>query len=215
MSGLPRADGAAQKPKRTGLIITIVILAVILLGLIVAVVVVALRNDASPMPPTTSPVTSAPATPSATPTSTSTTTPAVTRCTIAQLSVALGQPNGAAGSELVPILFTNTGSTPCELHGFPGVSFVGQGNGTQLGAAAAEDSSDAMVQNTLQPGGIVQAPLKIVNAQLQSTCTIVHADGLRVYPPHSFQAVFVQASGLSACSNTDVSLLTVKPVQPQ
>ncbi|HEY5224310.1 MAG TPA: DUF4232 domain-containing protein [Microbacteriaceae bacterium] len=215
MSVQPPAGAAAKSPRRTGLIITFVILAVILLGLIAAVVVVALQNNALPVPPSSSPVTSAPATPSTSPTSTSTATPAVARCAVGQLSVTLGQPNGAAGSELVPILFTNTGSTPCELHGFPGVSFVGHGNGTQLGAAATEDTSSSIVQNTLQPGGVVQAPLKIVNAQLESNCTIVPADGLRVYPPHSFQAVFVKATGLSACSNTDVSLLTVKTVQPQ
>ncbi len=202
------------KPRRTGLIITIVALAVVLLGLIVVLVVVSMNNAAPATSPTGTPVTSAPSTPSSSPTSTATTSPAVARCTVSQLSVTLGQPNGAAGSELVPILFTNTGSTPCELHGFPGVSFVGDGNGTQLGAAAAEDSSVAIVQNTLKPGGVVHAPLKIVNAQLESNCTVVPADGLRVYPPHSFEAVFVKTTGLSACSNKDVSLLTVQPVLP-
>lgn len=210
-----RPDAPAKPAKRTGLIVTIVVLAVVLAALIVILVVMSVNNNAAPPSPTESPVTSAPSTPSETPTPSSTTTAAIARCTVAQLTVTLGRGNGAAGSQLVPILFTNTGSAACELHGFPGVSFVGHGNGTQLGAAAAEDGSVPIVQNTLQPGGVVQAPLKIAQAANFSNCTVVAADGLRVYPPHSTAAVFVKTTGMSACSNTSVSLLSVQPVQPQ
>jgi len=204
--------------RRRGLTITIIVLAVVVLALIIAVVwLVVASNAANPTPTPTPTATSASPTPTHTTTSTPThtTAPAVTRCTVDQLSVTLGQGNGAAGSQLVPILFTNTGSTPCELHGFPGVSFVGNNNGTQLGAAADQDSATAIKQNTLQPGGVVQAGLKIEQAANFDNCTVVPANGLRVYPPHSYDAVFVPATGLSACSNADVHLLTVKPVLPQ
>jgi len=115
----------------------------------------------------------------------------------------------------MPIIFTNSGSGACELHGFPGVSFVGDGNGTQLGAAADEDQSVPISQHTLQPGDAVQAVLKVAQAHNFSGCTPKAADGLRIYPPHSYDAVFVKASGLTACTNKDIHLLTVQPVAAQ
>lgn len=127
----------------------------------------------------------------------------------------LGRGNGAAGSEIVPLVFTNTSASSCTLKGYPGVSFVGHGNGTQLGAAAVEDPSVAIVANTLASGDTVSAQLKITNAQnYANSCTLVPADGLRIYPPHSYKAVFVKAAGLSACSNAAITLLTVRPVVP-
>jgi hypothetical protein len=136
-------------------------------------------------------------------------------CTVNELSVTLGRANGAAGSQIVPIVFTNTGSSNCTLTGYPGVSFVGDGNGTQLGAAADEDASVAIVPNSLAPGDTVSAQLRITQAgNYSGSCTVVPADGLRVYPPHSYEAVFVKANNLSACSNADVKLLSVQPVQP-
>lgn len=215
-SSIPNSGQPGEPKKRRGLMITIIILAVLVLALIIAIIwMVVASNAAKPTPTPTPTATSASPTPSPTPTPTKTTTPAVARCAVSQLSVTLGQGSGAAGSQMVPILFTNTGSTPCELHGFPGVSFVGDNNGTQLGAAADEDDATAIQPNTLQPGGVVQAALKIEQAANFDNCTVVPANGFRVYPPHSFDAVFVPAAGLSACSNADVHLLAVKPVLPQ
>lgn len=210
----PGSGEPGEPKKRRGLIALIIILAAVVLALIIAVVwLVVASNAAKPTPTPTPTVTSASPTP--TPTPTKTTTPAVSRCTVDQLNVTLGRASGAAGSQMIPILFTNKGSTPCELHGFPGVSFVGDNNGTQLGAPADEDDATAIQPNTLQPGGVVQAAVRVEQAANFDNCTVVPADGFRVYPPHSFDAVFVPATGLSACSNPDVHLLTVKPVLPQ
>jgi hypothetical protein len=216
---LPPADGdggATPPPRRRGLTAAIIVLGVVVLALIIALVWLLVAN-AKPATPTPTPTPTPTASPTVRPTPTATTTPTsvVSRCTVDELSVTLGAGNGAAGSEIVPIVFTNTGKTSCELHGFPGVSFVGDGNGTQLGAAADEDSSSPIVQNTLKPGGAVQAQLKIASAQNFDNCTVVPADGFRVYPPHSFDSVFVKATGMSACSNAAVHLLTVQPVVPQ
>lgn len=221
---LPPAGGepGMPPPKRRGLTAAIIVLAVLVLALIIAVIWLIATNG-SPATPAPSPSPTAPPTqsptaspsPRPTPTSTTTPTPVVARCAVDTLSVTLGKGNGAAGSAIVPILFTNTGSTTCELHGFPGVSFVGGGNGTQLGAPADEDSTVAIVANTLKPRDTVQAQLKISRAQNFDNCTIVPADGFRVYPPHSFDAVFVKATGFSACSNASIHLLTVQPVTPR
>jgi hypothetical protein len=213
-NGIEPSDGT--QGRRRGLTVTIIVLAILLVIAIVVVIwlLVASRGSANPSTPTPTPsATTTSASPRPTPTTTQTGTPALARCTVDMLKVTLGQPSGAAGSELVPILFTNSSAKPCELHGFPGVSFVGDGNGTQLGAAADEEGS--VIQNTLQPGGTAAAPLKIAQAANFEGCQVTPADGLRVYPPHSFDAVFVKADGLSACSNADVHLLTVQSVQPQ
>jgi hypothetical protein len=210
--GTPPDDEAARSSRRRR--IAVIVLSIVV-AILLALVIWLLVARANPAPaPTESPTASA--TPTASPTPTPTPTPTasagVSRCTVSELSVTLGASNGAAGSVIVPIVFTNTSSAPCELHGYPGVSFVGDNNGTQLGAAADEDSSVAIVENVLQPGGAVQAQLKVAEAGNFSGCTVVPADGFRVYPPHSVPSVFVAATGFSACSQSSIHLLTVQPV---
>jgi hypothetical protein len=211
--------GGPQGPRRgiRGRTIAIIVLAVVVVALAIVVGVLAFARgstggpSASPTPTVTPTKT---ATPTPTPTSTATT---ATTCTVDQLSVTLGTPSGTAGSSYVPIQFTNTSSSACELHGFPGVSFVGKGNGTQLGAAADWDDSKPVVQNTLQPGAVVVANLRVAQAGNYGSdeCQPLAADGFRVYPPHSTKSVFVKASNYTACQSDSVHLLTVvSPVAP-
>jgi hypothetical protein len=121
---------------------------------------------------------------------------------------------GAAGSTGIEIVLTNIGEDPCELQGWPGVSFVGGGDGTQLGAAAEQDRgtypSDTV---TLAPGGQAFVPLTIAQALNYSNaeCAPREADGLRVYPPGSEESLFISYPQ-TACSS-DVALLTVSAVQ--
>lgn len=61
------------------------------------------------------------------------------QCTTSELNISTGTQQGAAGSVLIDLNFTNAGSTDCTLHGFPGVSFVGMDNGTQIGAPAVRE----------------------------------------------------------------------------
>ncbi|NNC12667.1 DUF4232 domain-containing protein [Planctomonas sp. JC2975] len=202
-----------------GRTIAIIVLAVVVVALLVLIAVMAFANGSKGSPtssPTVTPTASPTQTSTATPTSTAT-SGATPTCSVDDLSVTLGTPSGAAGSEYLPIDFTNTSSKACELHGFPGVSFVGNGNGTQLGAPADWDTSQTIVQNTLQPGTVVVSNLKIAQAGNYdpSECQPLAADGLRIYPPHSTKAVFVKASNLTACQNANVHLLTViSPVAP-
>lgn len=120
---------------------------------------------------------------------------------------------GAAGSVDLALQFTNTTDAECFLDGPPGVSLVGDGNGTQLGAAATWTGTGSRV--TIAPGGSAYAPVKLTNARNYdaSECSPVPADGYRVYPPHSYTSVFVKASGVTACSNDAVELLSAGPVQ--
>ncbi|PSL37290.1 uncharacterized protein DUF4232 [Labedella gwakjiensis] len=122
---------------------------------------------------------------------------------------------GAAGSVDLALQFTNTTDAECLLDGPPGVSFVGDGNGTQIGAPATQTGAGEPV--TIAAGGSAYAPLKVANAQNYDAadCTPVTADGYRVYPPHSYTSVFVKASGMTACENPDAALLSVGPVQSE
>ncbi|MFD1722308.1 DUF4232 domain-containing protein [Amnibacterium endophyticum] len=149
------------------------------------------------------------------------------QCADAHLAVSVqNDPTGSgAGQRLSYVVFRNTGSSPCVLEGWPGVSLVGDGNGTQVGRAARE-------QGALQPGErpIMIAPGATALAALSypyinatggaygdgtsggdPKCRAQEVDGYRVYPPHSFHAFFSPASGLYGCS-TDLQNLYVAPV---
>jgi hypothetical protein len=111
----------------------------------------------------------------------------------------------------VTLVLTNNGPEECSLQGWPGVSFVGDGNGTQLGQAAAFDRSTPHPTVVLKPGGTAQAPLTIVQAGNYdpSQCQPKKADGFRVYPPGSTESLFVKDADVTACTSEAVSLLTV------
>jgi hypothetical protein len=141
-----------------------------------------------------------------------------TRCAAANLTGSL-QPGGggAAGSVEVNLALKNTGTASCTLQGWPGVSFVGGGNGTQIGAPATLDQA-AGVQHptvTLAAGQSAVAPLKIVNWQNYSNgeCAPRKVDGFRVYPPGSKQSVFISSPG-TGCSDSSVKLLSVQAFTP-
>ena len=138
------------------------------------------------------------------------------RCTSAHLtgSITAGEGSGA-GSSFPFLVLSNTGSTTCELHGYPGVSFVGNGNGTQLGAAADFDSSVAATTLNIAPGASVHAPLKIANAQNfdAAACQPSPIDGIRVYPPGETHSIFIASTAYTACVNASTHLLTVQVLQ--
>lgn len=121
---------------------------------------------------------------------------------------------GAAGSVYMKLIVTNTSAASCTLYGFPGVSLVGYGNGTQLGAPADRDESNPPVTIALAPGAKAAAVLRYTNAQnYMDRCAQVPADGFRVYPPSATDALFI-ASPRTACSNADIKLLTIGAFQP-
>lgn len=168
--------------------------------------------------PTASPTSSTSSgTSSPRPTGTSTSTPIDGQCDTGKLTGSI-QPGGggAAGSVEVTLVLTNGGSAECSLQGWPGVSFVGDDDGTQLGAAAEFDRSTPHPTVTLQPGGTAQAPLKIVQAlnYPESDCDPKQPDGFRVYPPGSTASLFVAYTNAMACESDSVSLLTVGALVP-
>lgn len=124
---------------------------------------------------------------------------------------------GAAGSVYVHLALRNTGTTTCTLQGWPGVSFVGDTNGTQIGNAAGEDRTSAHPTVTLAPGATAVAPLRITETgdYPAGQCDPTSPDGLRVYPPGSRESLFVPYTESAACRSTAVTELQVQALVPQ
>ncbi|MDO5032066.1 DUF4232 domain-containing protein [Corynebacterium sp.] len=136
-------------------------------------------------------------------------------CTMDQLTVSLGTQQGAAGSSLVDVLFSNTSDSPCTLTGFPGVSAVTNNDGTQLGRAATRENNAPAQPVSLAPGAAAVANVKITNVGPMdpTQCQPQPADGLRVYPPEETRSAFLEIPGLQGCAG-DVSYISVQPVSP-
>ena len=204
----------APPPKGTSTRNLVIGLAVALFLILIAIIIWLLFFRGAPGPaPTNTP------TGSATPTETPTQTPTQTvspppldpsSCTTDNSTVEFGQSDGAAGSTFVPLIFTNTGSEPCTLEGFPTVEFVGDGDGTQVGLAATEDTATSPVELiTIEPGDVAISTLKITSAG--NVCDPVTVDGFRVIPPGSTDAFFIEETTYPACDG-DVSIMTVSAI---
>ena len=174
--------------------------------------------------PTTPPATPATPTQTATPTAPATpTTPASVdpnapagQCADAALKVDVQSVDSSAGHLHYNVVFTNTGSTSCELRGAPGVSVV-DASGVEIGEAATRVGDDDPQTLTLEPGASVAAPLAAVNIDPDGgplpDCPVVQGAAWLVYPPHSFTAVTVSiGQPVPACEST-AEFLTVSAVQ--
>lgn len=138
-------------------------------------------------------------------------------CSTSELEASLGTGGGGgAGSTYPSLVLTNTGERTCTLTGFPGVSFVGDDNGTQLGAPAERDGEGTPTTITLAPGESAHSLLRIVQAGNfdAATCAPQPADGLRVYPPDQTDALFVPSGSFTACTDPSVQILFVRALEP-
>ena len=117
---------------------------------------------------------------------------------------------GAAGSLYVRLVLRNVSGRACHTGGFPGVSYVGDGNGTQIGAPADRVYRGRPRTLVVRPGGRLVATLREVDARNYPArvCRPRSTDGLRVYPPNQTTSTFV-AQRTTGCRNKAVHLLTV------
>ena len=133
-------------------------------------------------------------------------------CQFNALKVTLGPGNAAAGSQIIPIQFTNVSASTCTLYGFPGVSFTGETYAVQVGPAAVRNHTSTEEVVTLDPGAVASALIKIVNAQNYpaGTCGLTTASGIKVYPPNLTSAVGLPYNGFACVHKYNV--LTVNAV---
>jgi hypothetical protein len=147
--------------------------------------------------------------------SSSATTPAgPALCKAATLSAATdASGGGAAGSVYMKLILTNTGTAPCLLKGFPGVSLAANADGAPIGAAATRDETTPVADVLLAPGQTGSAVLRYTQAANYSDCTLTDAAGYRIYPPEDTASLFLPQP-TSACSNANITLLSVGAFQP-
>jgi hypothetical protein len=135
-------------------------------------------------------------------------------CKAATLSAATDATGGgAAGSVYMKLNLTNTGTTPCLLKGFPGVSLTANADGEPIGAPATRDETTPVADVLLAPGQTGTSVLRYTQAANYSDCTLVNAAGYRIYPPEDKASLFLPQP-TSACSNSNITLLSVGAFPP-
>ncbi|XBB69241.1 DUF4232 domain-containing protein [Nocardioides sp. WV_118_6] len=135
-------------------------------------------------------------------------------CTAAQLSLLVrpAEGGGAAGSQYTEVVLTNSSDQTCTTGGFGGVSYVGGGDGTQIGAPATRVDEDQVETLTLEPGQAAVQVLRETRAENYSRadCDPVAVDGLRIYPPNETHSLYA-AHPTTGCVNRSIELLSVEP----
>ena len=139
-----------------------------------------------------------------------------TTCATKDLTLSIGAGNGAAGSIYEPLRFTNNAASACTLDGYPGVSFVTEGSGDQVGAPASRNPQHPAKTVTLAPGASAEAVLQVVDHGNYGPdqCKATGVSGLRVYPPGNKDAAYVAFDTAATACSTNVAQLTVEAVTP-
>ncbi|MGW1504121.1 DUF4232 domain-containing protein [Streptomyces mirabilis] len=134
-------------------------------------------------------------------------------CTAAHLKVSTENLDTGAGTTHFQLLFQNTGSSPCTLTGFPGVSFHG-GDGTQIGNAAARDNSTPVTTVTLLSNGHAVSDVTAPDGQSgfsAEQCHLKDVSFVGVYAPGSKDLIDVPWKA-QECSGTSIHALKTGPV---
>lgn len=136
---------------------------------------------------------------------------AVAACTSSEAALSYHARDAGMGHRYGVIKMTNVSDASCRTGGYGGLSYVGDGNGTQIGAAA--DRTPATVHGfVLKPGQSLVSPVDAVVAQNYPTkrCHPTAVDGFRVYIPNETHSQFVKHP-TTGCRNAKVHLLSHKP----
>ncbi len=151
--------------------------------------------------------------PSASATATSsepTASPSAQPCSTSQLAVSAVRSGGKALPTALE--FRNTAKAACTLSGVPGVSYVRNAGGVNVGPLAVPSGGPSRV--VLDPGGRARAPLSVrPYSELSVTkCRPTSVGGLQVSLPGQSTKLFVPSPGV-ACGAGTVSLLKIGSLQ--
>ncbi|OLF10415.1 DUF4232 domain-containing protein [Actinophytocola xanthii] len=135
-------------------------------------------------------------------------------CKVADLELSLADGEGTAGRVYRQLRFTNVGGRTCTIQGFPGVSYVTGEDGQQVGQPAFREGAKGQAIS-LKPGRTVFAPLGFVQVRNfdPAVCKPTPVRGLRVYPPHEYDSMFVPAPGTGCAGNPPGHQLVVRTIQ--
>ena len=121
---------------------------------------------------------------------------------------------GAAGSQYLWLIFTNTSAKTCTLYGYPGVSYVTGASGQQVNDPATRSRGETPSKVTLKPQQGAHAQLQWGHPDaFGDSCKPVQVAGFRVYVPDETAAVFVPAPS-EQCSAKGVNVTSVSPIAP-
>lgn len=136
---------------------------------------------------------------------------AVPACQNADLKVSRKYAGSGAGHEFVKIRIKNISGHRCRTGGYGGVSFVGDGNGTQIGHAAIRIGSGGK-SFVLKPGKRLVSLLDLTRAGAydEDECRPAKVDGFRVYVPNATKSQFV-AYPYVGCRDSSVHLIHQRP----
>jgi hypothetical protein len=135
-------------------------------------------------------------------------------CKVADLELSLAEGDAAAGTVYRQLRFTNVGGRTCVIQGFPGVSYVTGEDGQQVGEPAFREGAKGAAIS-LTPGKTVFAPLGFVQVRNYdpAVCKPTPVRGLRVYPPHEYDSMFVAAPGTGCAGSPPGHQLVVRTIQ--
>jgi hypothetical protein len=135
----------------------------------------------------------------------------VPACTNADLAVTYRHTDDSTGHRFGLLRITNVSGHRCRTGGYGGVSYVGHGDGTQIGAAADRDPGTVR-SYVLRPGHRLVSPLSetVAGNYPKRRCRPAHVKGFRVYVPNATRAQFV-AHPTTGCRNRAIHLMSHQP----
>jgi hypothetical protein len=138
-------------------------------------------------------------------------TAAVPACGDADLTAAFHHSDAGMGHAYGWLVLRNTSGHACQTGGYGGVSYVGDGNGTQIGAAAVRVAGRVSTY-LLEPGQRLRSSIDEVTAlnYPRHLCHPQHVNGFRVYVPNSTLSQYV-VHPTTGCRNDHVKLIHQKP----
>lgn len=127
-------------------------------------------------------------------------------CQNSQMKATYKYDSSGAGHTYGFIVLQNTGTRSCTIGGWGGLSYVGNGDGSQIGRAAVKRGKKYL--KTVAPGQRVRSPLDEKNAKLidPRTCRPHAVDGFRVYIPYATKSQYIPHK-TTGCSNSTVVVM--------
>ncbi len=136
---------------------------------------------------------------------------AVPECRSTDLSADYRARDAAAGHRYGVIRLRNTSSRACVVQGYGGLSYVGGGDGTAVGAPADREPGTAP-RVVLAPGDRARSLVTETVAQdyPRSACRPTGVDAFLVYPPDATRPFFVKHR-TTGCLDESVHLISHRP----
>jgi len=136
--------------------------------------------------------------------------PSTAECTKPDLSAKYKGGDAGMSHVFGRIILHNISDTACYVQGYGGLSYVGDGNGTHIGAPADRTPSNTP-KTVLQPGDKVRSAVSETSTAPypKNVCRPTKVDGFRVYVPDETHSFFI-AHKTTGCTNPKVHLLSHK-----